>query len=925
MQLKFDSSLKYQIDAINSVVGLFNGQELRQTKFELKPSYYNNVHDEVTANNLTISDDCLLENLQLVQKAQELDISSALLERQFSIEMETGTGKTYVYLRSIFELNKQYGFQKFIIVVPSVAIREGIANSIKTMKTHFDTIYNNVPCSAFVYDSSKLSNVREFAIGNQIKIMIINIQSFQKDVKDSDAVELTDKDYKKLNVINRENDKMQGRKPIEYIKATNPIVIIDEPQSVDNTDKAKAALARLKPLVTLRFSATHRDSQNLIYSLDPVKAYEQELVKRIEVASVCEHNNFNDPYIKLLKVDNKKGIKAEIELHEKTATGVKSIQLWIKHGDNLYIRSKNHLPYNNGFVVRNIDCTPNSEYIEFDNSKILGLNQEIGAMTDDGSLADQIMKEQIRVTIAQHLDKERMLHAHNIKVLSLFFIDKVSSYRVYSKETSNTTLGKIGKWFEELYNEEYKSFIQRKPNTLEHLKDFKVGQLHNGYFSQDNKKNPKDTNGATKDDENTYHLIMSDKERLLDPANPLRFIFSHTALREGWDNPNVFQVCILREVGSEITRRQQIGRGLRLPVNANGERIHDSSINRLTIVANESYEDFAAKLQQEFEDAGIKFNKEHIKNERNKQRLVLNKQVVLSDDFKNLWEKIKQRTRYKVKFKTDDLIKKAVQEIQKVISSIQSPSINTTLHQIGLSLTGIESYALRTGEGTQKKIEISNRILPDILSYLEEKTALARHTLRTILVQSNSYDAFSLNPQAFMQMASTQIQVALHSLMLDGIKYEKIDNHYWDMSLVNQYAEQEITRYVDNLYKVNNQDKSLLDYIECDSNIEKNFAKELDYHEAIKMFFKLPNWFVIQTPIGKYNPDWAFVVERVSADNNSYVRLYLVCETKSDTESNALRGAETEKINCGTKHFATLDVTYKVTTRLSETLLKLEL
>jgi type III restriction enzyme len=351
------------------------------------------------------------------------------------------------------------------------------------------------------------------------------------------------------------------------------------------------------PMATLRYSATHRNPYNLLYKLDPIKAYDLRLVKRIEIASIRSDDNFNDAYVKLIKTDNKNGIKAQLEIHKEGAAGPKATKLWVKQGDDLYVKSDERDAYRDGYIVQNIDCTPGSEYIEFNQGRFLELGQEVGGLGDD------IMKAQVYETVEQHLKKERALKGKGIKVLSLFFIDRVANYRIYN-EDGTTSLGKIGLWFEEAYKE-----LTAKP-IYKGLIPFGVADVHNGYFSQDKQGHAKDTRGNTADDDDTYSLIMRDKERLLDPNVALRFIFSHSALREGWDNPNVFQICTLNESQSVERKRQEIGRGLRLPVNETGERVHDETINRLTVIANESYEDFARTLQTEFEeDFGIKFGR----------------------------------------------------------------------------------------------------------------------------------------------------------------------------------------------------------------------------------------------------------------------------------------------------------------------------
>ena len=600
MKLKFDSSLQYQQDAINAVVNVLDGQPFVQTgamafqSLQIAGLFQTELG---MGNRLALPEDEILKNLHAVQEANGIENIDELQGMEFSLEMETGTGKTYVYLRTIFELNKTYGFRKFIVVVPSVAIREGVLKSIDIMKEHFHTLYEKAPFDHFVYDSRRLGKVRQFATSNQIQIMCINIQSFQKDVADKELSEMTEDEMKKLNVINRENDRMSGRRPIEFIQAANPIVIIDEPQSVDNTEKSRRAIRNLNPLVTLRYSATHKNPYNLLYKLDPIKAYDLRLVKRIEVASVRSDDSFNDAYVKLLETDNTNGIKARVEIHKEAPSGPKIAKLWVKQGDDLYVKSGERYDYRDGYIVQNIDCTPGSEYIEFNHGRLLELGLEIGGLGDD------LMRAQVYETVEQHLKKERALKGKGIKVLSLFFIDRVANYRIYN-EDGTTSFGKIGQWFEEIYLE-----LTTKP-IYKGLIPFGVAEVHNGYFSQDKDGHAKDTRGNTVADEDTYNLIMRDKERLLDPNVALRFIFSHSALREGWDNPNVFQICTLNETQSREKKRQELGRGLRLPVNETGERVHDETVNRLTVVANESYEDFAHKLQTEFEDDfGIRFGK----------------------------------------------------------------------------------------------------------------------------------------------------------------------------------------------------------------------------------------------------------------------------------------------------------------------------
>lgn len=980
MKLKFDPTLQYQQDAISAVVNVFDGQPFVQSSaiafqaLQIGGLFQSELG---MGNSLSLDDDALLKNVRVVQEVNNIAKTAALHGREFSVEMETGTGKTYVYLRSIFELNKVYGFKKFIIVVPSVAIREGVLHSITTMKEHFQTLYENVPFDHFVYDSKRLGKVRQFASSNQIQIMVINIQSFQKDVADKDLSEMTEDELKKLNVINRENDRMSGRRPIEFIQAAKPIVIIDEPQSVDTTEKSRRAVDNLSPMATLRYSATHKNPYNLLYKLDPIRAYDLRLVKRIEVASIKPEESFNDAYVKLLKTDNKNGIKAQVEIHKDGASGPKASKIWVKQGDDLFVKSGGRETYRDGYIVQNIDCTPESEYLEFNQGRFLELGEEIGGLGAD------VMRAQVFETVEQHLKKERALKGKGIKVLTLFFIDRVANYRIYNDDGS-TSLGKIGQWFEEAFAE-----LTAKP-IYKGLVPFDVSQIHNGYFSQDKQGRAKDTRGNTADDDDTYSLIMRDKERLLDQAEPLRFIFSHSALREGWDNPNVFQICTLNESQSADKKRQEIGRGLRLPVNAAGERVHDESVNRLTVIANESYEDFACSLQKEFEeDFGIKFGKvdkiafakllreaedgtdkpvgqdvsariwadlvangylnatgaiqnkfdpknpyfaltiadefsdlkpkiideinrklfkNRIANARDRRELKFRKEVQLSEEFTALWDKIKYRTRYRVSFQTPDLIDRAVKRIKQNIEPIKAPRIATTVVEVDITDAGVSAdrqIATRVRDAEQVQF------LPDILAFLQRETELTRHTLAEILKQSGRLAEFKLNPQAFMAAVAKEISRALHDLMLEGIQYEKVADHAWEMSRIEQEAEKGIVRYLNNLYEVQNREKALFDAIEYESEVERQFARDLDNNENVRLFVKLPSWFKIDTPIGPYNPDWAFVTDRDE-------KLYFVRETKSTLDSEERRSKENQKIDCGRRHFESIGVDYAVVTSLAE-------
>ena len=624
MKLKFDSTQLYQKHAVSAIVDLFEGQPLAQGDYTIEINASNQrVQSSIfqselgIGNNIVINEDAIYNNLTSIQEQNDLDpiVKDDFVKNgmNFSVEMETGTGKTYVYLRTIFELNQKFGFKKFIIVVPSVAIREGTLKNLDITRDHFLALYNNVEFEYFVYDSKKPGKTAQFARSNQLQVMVINIDAFNKDV----------------NKFNQELDKtLSGFSPKEFVQATNPFIIIDEPQSVDNTPKAQEAIQSLKPSCILRFSATHKNLYNLVYKLDPVKAYELRLVKQIVVASVMGANAQNDGYVKLLDVDNKKGIRARIRIQVQGKSGVAERDFWVTQNTDLFTLSNERPVYQNGFEVLDISAEPGNEYIDFTVGR-LSKGQERGGIKED------LMDIQIRNTIKKHLDKEVQLKGQGIKVLSLFFIDRVANYRSYD-ESGATVKGKFNVAFETHYKD-----LIKLPQYKE-LDLYSVEQIHNGYFSQDKKGIVKDTNGSTQADDDTYSLIMKDKEKLLSIEEPLKFIFSHSALREGWDNPNVFQICTLNETRSVSKKRQEIGRGLRLPVNQNGDRVFDNNINKLTIVANESYDEFAKKLQTEYEeDCGVTFGKVPKLAFKGINQLIEEDTIILNrEQSENIWENL---------------------------------------------------------------------------------------------------------------------------------------------------------------------------------------------------------------------------------------------------------------------------------------------
>ncbi|MCX5968936.1 MAG: DEAD/DEAH box helicase family protein [Cyanobacteria bacterium] len=623
MKLHFEPNLDYQLQAIEAVCDLFHGQETCRTEFTVTREAAGGQlslleNDLGIGNRLTLLDDQLLANLHAIQLRHGLAPSASLASGDFTVEMETGTGKTYVYLRTVFELNKRYGFTKFVIVVPSVAIKEGVYHTIEIAAEHLKGLYAGAPFDSFIYDSAKLGQVRNFATSPQIQIMVMTVgainkfgdeQQAQTEEADAAARRVTSK-----NVMYRPSEKTGGEKPIDLIRATRPILIVDEPQSVEGglDGKGKKAMERMNPLCNLRYSATPKQAHHMLYKLDAVDAYERKLVKQIEVAAASVEGGYNKPFVRLLSVSNKRGvITAKVELDMQTASGVARREVNVQDGDLLDMTTQRAVYQD--FRIGEIRRAKGTEFLELcypGGESFLHLGEAYGEVEPL-----VIQRQMIKRTIKEHLDKEMRLRPQGIKVLSLFFIDSVEKYRQYDAE-GNRVNGDYARIFEEEYRR-----LAKHPDylTLFQEVDFTTAaeEVHDGYFSIDKKKIGNKTveifkdskgEGNTKADDDTYSLIMRDKEKLLSLDTPLKFIFSHSALREGWDNPNVFQICAFGKMESENKRRQTIGRGLRLCVNQQGERLRGFEINTLTVIATESYEQFAENLQKEIEtDTGIRF------------------------------------------------------------------------------------------------------------------------------------------------------------------------------------------------------------------------------------------------------------------------------------------------------------------------------
>lgn len=982
MRFQFDPHQPYQASAIESVTDLFDGQPadadqlettFRQLSAELALLDQGEVSGQVSmdiaaeigavGNNLVLDEDTILANLQRVQDRNGLESAQTLADGlHFDVEMETGTGKTYVYLRTAFELAKRYRFTKFIILVPSVAIREGVKTSIDLMREHFRHLYPEINMNASVYAGERAEEVRDFASATSLQFLVMTIDSVRGD--------------ENTRIMHQNRDKLAGLRPLDYLRATRPIVIMDEPQNMESK-LSQSAVADLDPLCTLRYSATPREIRNLVYRLDPLDAHQLGLVKTIVVSDAQELGESAKPYVKLLGVVSRDPFKASLKLvcRKKDGSYAKR-KVTATQDDDLERLSGGNPAYEGNWRVSEISVEP--ERIELSNHGYLSRGEELG------SNQDAVFREMIRETIREHIRKELRVHAKGIKVLSLFFIDKVASYLGDGVNNLDAN-GDFAAWFDELYAEE----LARQPEAKAIMPATAL-EARSGYFAQ--MKSGKGKNAVmtfkdsrkikTKADNDAYELIMRDKARLLSMDEPVRFVFSHSALSEGWDNPNVFQICMLRDMASETERRQTIGRGLRLPVNQAGERISDTGLAQLTVVANESYQAFASALQNEYQKAGVAigfvrkqefsrlpitvdgketvlgakrsadiWNHLHqrgyiddqgevqdrwvpeqlrftidlpepyaeyeddvinivnackmetiIKRKRKRVTRKLNKELYAAPGFEEFWDKITQRTTYRVNFERQALVDACVNRI-KTAPKIEPIRIQVTRTKMTMTRGGTKGSTL----GLRGANLTGSYPLPDIVAQLQEATSLTRKTIIDILIASGRLGEFLDNPNDFIKMASTCIQEELAHVVVEGIQYEKIGGSIYELRELQEDGLEEKDRFLDRLYQVANTEKTDFDYVVYDSEVERQFAEYLDGREDIRLFMKLPDKFRIPTPVGDYNPDWAIIKTEEGQD-----RLYLIRETKSSLNPMKRRPGENAKINSAIKHFEAIGVNYKV-------------
>ncbi|MCG3153137.1 MAG: hypothetical protein GEEBNDBF_02447 [bacterium] len=979
MRIRFEPDLDYQQAAIEAVCDLFQGQERFHSSFsvqvpmELAPGLSLPMTDRGYGNVLSLSESRLLENLQAVQRRQHLPPSEALGpldDLQFTVEMETGTGKTYVYLRTMLELHQRYGFTKFVIVVPSIAIKEGVYKSLQMTEEHFRTHFGGLYYEYFLYDSAKLGQVRQFATASGIQIMVVTVGAINK---------------KDINNLYKDTEKTGGDLPIDLIRRTHPVVIVDEPQSVEGTrvlnSQGSQALRRMEPLCTLRYSATHAHKHHMVYRLDAVDAYQRQLVKQIEVASIDFQTGHNAPYLKVIAIPGgRTGLpKAKVEIDIATSSDVRRTEMTVQDGDDLQ-----HLTGRDiyaGMRIGEIRRARGDSWVELRSTageRYLKVGDSIGGV--DPLV---VQRQMIQMTIRQHLEKEQRLRPLGIKVLSLFFVPEVAAYRQYSAE-GVAQKGPLAQIFEE----EYRRWVQH-PDFVELFEgadlDADPSRVHEGYFAIDKKgawadlaEDGAESNQTNRDNAGrAYELIMKEKEKLLSFETPLRFIFSHSALQEGWDNPNVFQICAMREFGTERRRRQTIGRGLRLCVDQTGNRVRGFAVNTLTVVATESYQAFADNLQHEIEkDTGVRFGvlESHdfahlpgdadaessaplgleasrelyqwlrsrhfvdangriqdalrgelrdgtltvppafaaalpqivelltkragridIKDARERIAIPLNKEVYCGEEFQALWDRIKHRTTYRVHFNSDTLIRDCAQAIRDHLSTVSVPTMQEHRAILDIAESGVEAKKVRSG--ALRRLDQPVPELPDILTILQERTGLTRRSLAEILRLSGGMAVFILNPQEFLDRAVVLIKRCLSHTLVDGIRYQRLGEEcYYAQEL---FEAAELTGYLTNL--VQNTRRSVFQHVRYDSSVEREFVEQLEANDAIRVYAKLPPKFVIPTPLGPYNPDWAVVVATDAGE-----RVYFVVETKSTDLTLDLRRTEADKIRCGKAHVAAL-------------------
>ena len=896
VEIRFDGGQQYQLDAIDAVLEVFNGNE-EQGRAEvadlvLDDGTLDALDRLVVGNQLLLSSEQLCRNLRAVQDravpAEDGGEGPAIPEElrqnwvkgetvpDLSVEMETGTGKTYVYIRTCLEMHKRYGFSKFVIVVPGVAIREGVKSSLALLRHHFKELYPDSQYEFMVWNSAKRQMASDFIRDASLKIMVINLEAFKSED----------------NIFRRKDPEFNGGyAPQELISAARPVVIMDEPQNMESEPSVKA-IASLAPLAKLRYSATHKDLKHLVYRLTPVDAYDLRLVKRIGVLSVTKDEDLNGAYVEVSKITaTPSGVTATAKIFKTNAGKTKPTQVTLRKNVDLFEESGQRGVYQ-GWSVEDIHPGRDGErgYIEFGNGTLV--HEGAGTTSEE----EQHQRLMLRQAVESHFEKElqlklkfrRGLITAAMKPLTLFFIDSVANYHPAD--------GKLRQWFEQEYE------IVRSDSRFRSLDMPELDVVHDGYFAVSNKGVPEDVSNRGLEGArvaSALERIMKSKEKLLSFDEPLRFIFSYAALAEGWDNPNVFTICNLQHGRSPMRKRQQVGRGLRLPVMVDGERCRNDDINVVTVIAHEDFSKFAGDLQKEIEEeTGIKFTGRIVDIKKDRIKLQLQEKVLLDPQFIELWDKISRRTTYELAFSTDNVVADAVTRIN-AMPEIEPIRFRLTKHVADINAEGITS-ADTQDRGT---VEVSGvRKLPDVVGELTRRVPLTRATIVRILSEIDNLDQVKLNPSVFMDQVERAMRDALYAQEAEGIVYKPTGDS-WRAELFKEWHQSETIAPASMVVDVT---KSITDKVVCDSGVERKFAQFLEDRHDVPLFIKLPHWFKIDTPLHGYNPDWAVVREHPEGRF-----LYLVRETKGTDKLEELQWeSEGWKIKFGTAHFEELKVDF---------------
>lgn len=874
MKLKLEQ-LEYQQKAINSIISFFKGQE--------RNTFDNACFEGIRSNMLSLSKEAAIENLKEIIKENGIDEKTANIteDNDLCVEMETGTGKTLVYIKTIYELFKYYGFTKFIILVPSVAIKEGVLKTFEIFEKQLEDIYNIKP-NCFEYDSKRLSKVMNFIEEQHPQIMVMTLQSFNSD----DRI---------LNQAQRE-DLFSNMAYIEAIAKTNPIIIMDEPQEGMDTPNSIERLKSINPLIKIRYSATHKVMKNLVYRLTPFDSYKQGLVKKIEVLTVSEKNDEASMKIELAAIEVGKGEpKAVIKAWHQTVTGFKFKNTKRLEKDAYLQEATGNIIYKDYVIEQIAKPIRGKGFVKFKN----------GAIVYEGEQAKDcsaIFSEQLYWLIDSHFRKKEKLKEKGIKCLSLTFIDRVDNYIKPD--------GIIKTAFIEQFKKVYQEFYKKEPTTE------LIEKSQGYYFAQTGKGDYTDNDSSMRNNKELYDLILKSKEELLSTDNPVEFIFSHSALGVGWDNPNVFNIATLNQSYSEIKKRQEIGRGLRICVNQNGERVYDplttpegDEINLLTVIPNETYETFVAQYQSEIteiygtSDAGAETRNNHKGQKLSEKKINRNDTHFNSPSFKEFWKNLSQKTEYLVSFEEDKVISKSINALNEII--IDEHQVQVSLGRIhDLSDEGVKTSDFRT---ESKKTDIQFASL-DLIEAISENTSLAYPTVFKIISSLQNKKEILKNPPRFLQEAVKRIRNVELDEMLRALDY-RLTGEVFDFEGFEKY-------FIKNSDRIEpTPNKGIYDYIIWDSEFEKEFAKRADTDTETVCFLKLPSFYTIKTPAGDYNPDFGMVLKKRKIREENACEYYFVIETKgtnSIDDRKALTENEIYKIKCAIKHFEALGIETKV-------------